>query len=224
MKQNYILHIDTSDAVGTVGLSLDGAYLAHEEAVEQRNHAGSIHLMIEKVLADAAILPKDLSAVAVCAGPGSYTGLRIGLATAKGFCYAWDIPLLMDNKLELMALQSVDPTLGMEQRYIPIISAREGEYFMAILDMEGHILQEPIHKDEAALMEILAEYECKTVLILENDEKCTLESKNIDNIIRLPKIDLKSWMKHAVKNYECKKSVNLSTAEPHYLKQVYTHK
>lgn len=224
MKQTYILHIDTSDAVGAVGLSLNGEYLAHEEAIEQRNHAASIHLMIEKVLTEAGLIPQDLSAVAVCAGPGSYTGLRIGLATAKGFCYAWDIPLLMDNKLILMALQAIDTTAKKEHQYIPIISAREGEYFMAILDMEGNIVQEPIHKDEVVLMEILSENECKTVLILENDSKCTLESKNIYNIERLQKIDLKSWMLHAIKNYECKKSVNLSTAEPHYLKQVYTHK
>ena len=90
----YILHIDTSTDIGTIALSGDGRILSYLRTTETRNHAGVINNMIERVISDMKITLEQLSAISVCAGPGSYTGLRIGVATAKGLCYALNKPLI----------------------------------------------------------------------------------------------------------------------------------
>src|SRR5882672_2766392 len=99
----YLLHIDTSTDTGLLAIGCDGQLLAHSMIEESRNHAGTINNMINSLLADAHISFRQLSAVAVCAGPGSYPGLRIGLATAKVLCYALEKPLILDNKLTVLA-------------------------------------------------------------------------------------------------------------------------
>src|ERR1035437_1453422 len=99
----YLLHIDTSTDTGVVALNCDGVILAYKVNEEARNHASTINIMIEKLLAGVKISLSDLDGIVVCAGPGSYTGLRIGLATAKGLCYALNVPLILDNKLTLLA-------------------------------------------------------------------------------------------------------------------------
>src|ERR1019366_2430074 len=103
---HYLLHIDTSTDTGAVAIGGDGNLLAYRANTETRNHATTINNMINDVLAEVKISLEDLSCIVVCAGPGSYTGLRIGLATAKGLCYALDKPLMLDNRLTLLAYQA----------------------------------------------------------------------------------------------------------------------
>src|SRR5882724_11598376 len=98
-----ILNIDTATERGGVCLAKEGQLLAMAVNPEQKDHASWLHPAIEKIVKDAGYGMKDLEAVAVTAGPGSYTGLRVGMAAAKGFCYALDIPLITEDTLKVMA-------------------------------------------------------------------------------------------------------------------------
>lgn len=112
-----------------------GKVLAEEFVLsDQYVHSEKLHLFIEKVLSTAKIKPKDLSAVAVGKGPGSYTGLRIGVSAAKGLCYALNIPLLSANGPEILMQQApLNPAISPEkQLFIPMIDARRQEVYCAV--------------------------------------------------------------------------------------------
>jgi tRNA threonylcarbamoyladenosine biosynthesis protein TsaB len=124
----YILHIDTSGESGRVGLSADGILLSWKYNDEPRNHAASVNLMIEQLISDAEISLRDLASVAVCGGPGSYTGLRIGLSVAKGLCYALDIPLMQHSRLLLLCYQQQNIHSDKFTFYASVLKARDKEY------------------------------------------------------------------------------------------------
>src|ERR1700733_5175609 len=98
-----ILNIDTATESASISLSKDGAPMLMLENKEQKDHASWLHVAIGQLMEDAGYSLKDIQAVAVTAGPGSFTGLRVGMATAKGFCYALRIPFITESSLKLMA-------------------------------------------------------------------------------------------------------------------------
>lgn len=128
-----LLHIETSAEFCSVCLSEDTTILASREGTERFTHAAHITLYVEACLAEAGRTLKELSAVSVSMGPGSYTGLRIGLSAAKGICYAIDKPLIAVSTLE--ALASAAYELKKEDAlYIPMIDARRMEVYTATFD------------------------------------------------------------------------------------------
>ncbi len=135
---SLILNIDTSTETAGIFLSSDGVLLSSAIYHKQNDQAAWIHTAIDKLVRDAGFQMKDLKAVAVVAGPGSYTGLRVGMATAKGICYALSIPLITENTLELMAASAVaqSQNLNIPQSAIfcPLIDARRMEVFTAVYD------------------------------------------------------------------------------------------
>jgi tRNA threonylcarbamoyladenosine biosynthesis protein TsaB len=219
----YLLHIDTSTDSGTVAINCDGIILGQKINEESRNHAAGINLMIEALLADSGIAIKDLAGVVVCAGPGSYTGLRIGLATAKGFCYALDRPLILDNRLDLLANQAYQTHQKKYASYISLLIARDKEYFITIYDNYFKCTVQARHIKEEQLNELI-EKEHNTYII-SNAPPSIFATLNITGhfIDEHIKPDLKHWAKWAFKRYKCHEIEILSTAEPFYLKQVYTH-
>ncbi|MES1226208.1 MAG: tRNA (adenosine(37)-N6)-threonylcarbamoyltransferase complex dimerization subunit type 1 TsaB [Bacteroidota bacterium] len=100
-----ILNIDTATETAGICLSENGGQLAFATSTDQKDHASWLHVAVDKLMKNAGRKMTDLDAVAVTAGPGSYTGLRVGMAAAKGFCYALNIPLITENTLNVMALQ-----------------------------------------------------------------------------------------------------------------------
>lgn len=98
-----ILHIDTATAIGSVCLSRNGEVLETLENADQKDHAATVTLFVRELMERHHIRPEQLDAIAVSAGPGSYTGLRVGVATAKGLCYTWDKPLIGVSTLQMMA-------------------------------------------------------------------------------------------------------------------------
>ena len=133
-----ILNIDTTGSKASIALAIDGDVIADASNSEQRDHASWIHPAIDQLLLRNGFKPADLSAIAVTVGPGSYTGLRVGLATAKGFCYALNIPLITENTLLVMASQAISRYSNEKQPsvdfYIPMIDARRMEVFTAVYD------------------------------------------------------------------------------------------
>ncbi len=130
-----ILNIETSTRVCSVCLSVDGKPVSIRESFVKNSHAENITVFSESVLKEAGIKWNDLEAVAVSKGPGSYTGLRIGVSTAKGFCYALDKPLIAINTLQAMAAGMIGKTKSPEQfLFCPMIDARRMEVYAAVFD------------------------------------------------------------------------------------------
>jgi tRNA threonylcarbamoyladenosine biosynthesis protein TsaB len=132
-----ILNIDTSSENASICLAQDGVSIAMLENAEQRDHAAWIHPAIEKILKQVERSIQDIKAVAVTAGPGSYTGLRVGMATAKGLCYALNIPLITENTLKVMALAAkkhTGKTSNKNLLFCPMLDARRMEVFTGIFN------------------------------------------------------------------------------------------
>jgi tRNA threonylcarbamoyladenosine biosynthesis protein TsaB len=140
-----ILNIDTATETASVCVSLNGNPLALLENAQQREHASFIHAAIEQVLSRSGHTLNEIQAFAVTSGPGSYTGLRVGLATAKGFCYALRKPMITINSLEVMAKAAIDTIKdgGDETLLCPMIEARRMEVFTAVYDKNLQIVLSP---------------------------------------------------------------------------------
>ncbi len=175
--------------------------------------------MIERVISDMKITLEQLSAISVCAGPGSYTGLRIGVATAKGLCYALDKPLMLDNKLTLLAYGAYREFPSLDQ-YISLLTAREKEYFLAVYNGDFTVKVLPQHISEDQLTHLI-DRKGQARIITDAPE---LVSDNNLQIESDTTIDLSSWAFYSFDKYNYNHFVSLPEAEPFYLKQVYTHK
>ncbi len=137
-----LLHIDTALAQASVGIAADGKLLAGRENTVQNSHAGFVHRSINEILTIINISPAAIDAVGVVYGPGSYTGLRIGMATAKGLCYALGKPLICISTLSLFAKAAAEQVPGMDL-YCPMIDARRNEVYTAIYDSTIVPIEEP---------------------------------------------------------------------------------
>lgn len=127
-----ILHIDTAVDGASVCLARDAALLQPAMSNRQKDQAGWLHTSIRQLMKDSHLEMKELGAVAVTIGPGSYTGLRVGLSAAKGLCFALNIPLIAINTLEMMAF-SINKT-EKDAWICPMIDARRMEVFTAVYD------------------------------------------------------------------------------------------
>lgn len=129
-----ILNIDTATTTGSVSLSRDGQVMQTLVNEKQSDHAATMTLFVQQILKEQGISHQELDAIAVSAGPGSYTGLRVGVATAKGLCYAWQKPLLAISTLQMMAQGLVSTVNDENAWYCPMLDARRQEVFMGLYD------------------------------------------------------------------------------------------
>ena len=135
----YILCIETSTTNCSVSLSKKGETLVLKEDYNNNySHAERLHLFIEEVINEAKITTKDLSAIAISKGPGSYTGLRIGVSAAKGLCFALEIPLISVSTLEVLA----DQIKINEGIIITMLDARRMEVYSAVFDKHNNQIRE----------------------------------------------------------------------------------
>ncbi|NSL89650.1 tRNA (adenosine(37)-N6)-threonylcarbamoyltransferase complex dimerization subunit type 1 TsaB [Chitinophaga solisilvae] len=138
-----ILNIDTATTTGSVSLARDGRALRTKVNEHQQDHAATMILFVKQLLEEEGLTAADVDAVAVSAGPGSYTGLRVGVATAKGLCYAWKKPLIAVSTLQMMA-QGMKSVLQDEAAwYCPMLDARRQEVFTAIYDAGLNAVLQP---------------------------------------------------------------------------------
>jgi len=142
---NYILHLETSTKACSVAISLDGELIAlKEELNEEFSHSEKLTLFIQDVIQEVKITLKDLKAVSVASGPGSYTGLRIGVSTAKGLCYALEIPLISVDAL--FSLATIAKNKHHNINLCALIDARRMEVFSSIYNSDLNVLK-PISAD-----------------------------------------------------------------------------
>ncbi|MDB2620260.1 tRNA (adenosine(37)-N6)-threonylcarbamoyltransferase complex dimerization subunit type 1 TsaB, partial [bacterium] len=134
-----ILHIETSTKNCSVSIANCGELMSLKEInTGEYSHAEMLHPLINEALLESKLTIKEIEAIAVGKGPGSYTGLRIGVSAAKGLCFANDIPLISINSLEILA-QTVNIDSGL---IIPMIDARRMEVYAAIYDNNHNAVRE----------------------------------------------------------------------------------
>lgn len=144
-----ILNIETSTMICSVSVSKDGEVLAIRESNEEKSHAKKLTLFIDETLQELNITFDDLDAVAISKGPGSYTGLRIGVSTAKGICYAKDKSLIAINTLQSMAYglmqsEEIKKYRDTKEKILlaPMIDARRMEVYAAFFNVKGEFERE----------------------------------------------------------------------------------
>ncbi len=134
----YILNIETSTTNCSVAIFNELNLVEYiEENTEDYSHSTSLHVFIDSILKKSKISAKELSAVSVGKGPGSYTGLRIGVASAKGLCYGLDIPLIAVDTLEVLSKNVLDQGI-----VIPCLDARRMEVYSAVFDKKNKRIRE----------------------------------------------------------------------------------
>jgi len=138
-----ILQIETATAVCSVALSQNGKTIGQVEIDSPNVHASKLTRLIEQVMGECSLPLNQLDAVAVSKGPGSYTGLRIGVSTAKGLCYALDKPLIAIDSLHALASGFVYKNTGLPEESLlyPMIDARRLEVYTAVFNTRGDILK-----------------------------------------------------------------------------------
>jgi tRNA threonylcarbamoyladenosine biosynthesis protein TsaB len=130
----YILSIETSTQVCSVAIASDGLVIDSRESFDDKTHASLLTVFIDELLKSNKLQVKDLQAVSVSQGPGSYTGLRIGVSVAKGLCYAAGLPLIAVNTLKAMALMAKESMSDSSVLLCPMIDARRMEVYSELFD------------------------------------------------------------------------------------------
>jgi len=220
-----LLNIDTATERAGVCLSNNEQVLAVRQTLEQKNHASFIQPAIKEMLAEADYRLQDVDAVAVSAGPGSYTGLRVGLATAKGICFALQKPLIMLNSLQVMALASIQANkttlqTGQPTLFCPMIDARRMEVFTALYDAELREVMPPqaMVLDEASLAQQLQTH----IIICSGSgspKAAVIQHPNLVLGETTYKIDEMAVLSSLA--FTKKQFADLAYSEPFYLKEFY---
>jgi tRNA threonylcarbamoyladenosine biosynthesis protein TsaB len=158
LHNNAILLINTALEEASVGIAVDGKLIDQLSNTIQKEHASFLHPAIEFICKRNGITLKDLKAVSVVNGPGSYTGLRVGLSAAKGICYANQLPLICINTLEWIAYGNNEHTTDL---IIPMIDARRMEVFTAVYSKQMDVVALPTNLilEEESFAEYLTTYQ-----------------------------------------------------------------
>jgi tRNA threonylcarbamoyladenosine biosynthesis protein TsaB len=214
-----ILNIETSENICSVALSKNNEIIAIKESSEEHSHSKLITVFIDELFKNSKYKITDLDAVAVTKGPGSYTGLRIGVSTAKGLCYGLNIPLIAIGTLN--ALANAINKLKITENYLicPIIDARRMEVYSAIFDKNLNIIE-----DVSANILTEQSYQNylntnKVIFVGSGCEKfnAILNNKNAQFNQNI-KPSATNMVELSTKKFENKEFENLAYFEPYYLK------
>lgn len=209
-----IFYIDTSEAKSCYLLIVDGQIQSRRSDASQQDHSGNIHTHLESMLHETNLAWGDIKAVAVLNGPGSYTGLRISLASAKGICFAQDIPLILLNKLDLIFRAAPSQSAGF---IMAIQRAREQEFFTAVFDSGGSLQAEP------QLMQVT------DIHSFIEQHNCTVVAEDAQYQLEFPQLQVVSVQEDHIfnlilENFQEKKWAELIHSEPFYMKNVFINK
>ena len=211
----YILNIETSTKNCSVSIAKNGNLISSKEmANEGYSHAEFLHVFIEKLLEETELNFKDLNAIAVSQGPGSYTGLRIGVSAAKGLCFALDIPLIALDTLAILANQ-VHIENGL---IVPMIDARRMEVYSAIFNsklektraVEAQILDENSFSEIKETIYVLGDCQEKVKTVLTKENFIFFENKIFPSAKEMA---ILSFQKFVNKDF-----ADVAYFEPYYLK------
>lgn len=212
---SLILNIETSTKNCSVAIAKNGeTVLCREIAEEGYSHAEKLHVFIEEIMAEAGVSFTELTAIAVGQGPGSYTGLRIGVSAAKGLCFALNIPLIAVDTLETLASQAKVA----DGKIIPMLDARRMEVYSEIFDaqlqvergIEAEIITEDSFKDLTDTVYFVGDCAEKGKTVLTKDNFVFLEEIKYPSAREMSKISFDKYQKSD--------TVDVAYFEPYYLK------
>jgi tRNA threonylcarbamoyladenosine biosynthesis protein TsaB len=220
-----ILNLETATSVCSVALAKDGHVIAFEEDHSEQSHARLVQQLIDNCLKSTNLSVNQLEAVAVSMGPGSFTGLRIGVASAKGLCYALDIPLLAVNTLQAMAENYLLKTGVQNDCFLcPMIDARRMEVYSAFFDNDAQftgevsavILEDGIfdHQLNQKPVFFFGDGMEKSRKVLENHPNAKFNSKNFSSALGM--------VRFSENSYKTGRFESLAYFEPFYLKDFFT--
>jgi tRNA threonylcarbamoyladenosine biosynthesis protein TsaB len=221
----YILCIETSTTSCSVCLTANETIIGYREINNGYTHTENLHIFIEEVLKEGGLFFSQLSAVAVSKGPGSYTGLRIGVSAAKGLCYALNIPLISIDTLQSMSWQ----VINLKQQdilYCPMLDARRMEVYCAVYDKD----LQPVLPVKALVLDenSIEVFNFKKPICFFGDgmNKAKTLLQKIDGSVFLEGIvpSAKSMALLAHAKFREKTFENTALFEPFYLKEFYTKK
>jgi len=211
-----ILNIETTTTNCSVSLSKDAELLClKEEADKGYSHGEKLHVFIAAALREVGLHASELDAIAVSQGPGSYTGLRIGVSAAKGLCYALNRPLIAVSTLEALAMQ----VQAMEATIIPMLDARRLEVYSAVYASDYKLMRDI--KAEVLSEDLYNDYLESGLVIVGNatDKTKTILSKHAEQITYIEALpSARELVKIASRKYEKSDVEDVAYFEPYYLK------
>ncbi|CAA6819776.1 MAG: TsaB protein, required for threonylcarbamoyladenosine (t(6)A) formation in tRNA [uncultured Aureispira sp.] len=218
-----ILSIETATRSCSVCLSKDGQPWIVREVQSQSGHAEQLTLFIQEVMQMANLNLQELDAIAVSKGPGSYTGLRIGISTAKGLCYALDKPMLAIDTLKALAFGAIQDYYNPKAAYVALMDARRMDAYVGVYTADYEILKAPYFATLApTTFDDLLEHPAIDEIVLVGDavEKyqdiCTTSPLKISTV-QLPSSKHLSWLAYLA--YQAEQTVDVAYFEPFYLKK-----
>lgn len=217
----YILNIETATKNCSVSIAKNGITLLCKELSDQGySHAEKLHVFIEKILKECNLTVADLAAIAISQGPGSYTGLRIGVSAAKGLCFALDIPLIAVDTLEVLARQ-VKKADGI---IVPMIDARRMEVYSAIFNHKYEKTREV--QAEIITEESFLQIEDNVYFVGDCNEKCkaVLTKENFIFLDHIVYPSAKEMSSISFDKYKKSDTVDVAYFEPFYLKDFFMTK
>lgn len=215
-----ILNIETSTTVCSVALSSDGEIVAHHENYDGLNHATLLSEFIDDMLGTAKRKELSLDAIAVSIGPGSYTGLRIGLSQAKGLAFGLDLPLIGVNTLQLLVVTAMfKEFFDDDVLYVPMIDARRMEVYTAVYNnaLEAIIEPQAMILDDSSFHTVLASHQ---LVLMGNGAKKAQEVIEHRNVQFLPDVkpEAVNMAALAEKAFREKHFIDVAYSTPLYLK------
>lgn len=219
----FILHIETALENASVLLLNEREIIASEISTEQKNHASFLFVAIQQVLDKASLSLQNIDAISVSNGPGSYTGLRVGLSAAKGLCYSLHKPLILLNTLELMAVQQINNINQNEEvLFCPMIDARRMEVYCGIFNnkLEPILPLQACILEENSFSDILEKN--KIIFFGSGSNKFQKLTKSNHSIFSDFNNSINGLVNYISKAYQNQAFSNISYCEPFYLKEVYT--
>jgi tRNA threonylcarbamoyladenosine biosynthesis protein TsaB len=223
---SVILSIETSTSICSVAIHQDGGLLAECDLHLEKSHSGSLNLAIEQLIKHCDLTMGAIAAVAVSSGPGSYTGLRIGMSTAKGLCYALEIPLVGVSSLDAMAMQLASFLYDDQNSLlVPMIDARRMEVFYKCIDMSLNEVR-PLSNlvlEIDSFADLLVQYE-RVILCGNGSDKAKELYSDIGNLKQVsgvtPKAKYLGYL--AEEKFKNNEFESLAYFEPSYGKAFYT--
>lgn len=219
-ETEYILWIETSTDIGAVGLYESGKLLGRIEYSKAKTHSKLLTQMVKTLLEDMEVAGNELAAIAVSKGPGSYTGLRVGVSTAKGLCFALDKPLISLGSLEALAWQAQPIAKPFDGLICAMIDAKRMEVFCAIFDSEMKNIREThariIHNQ--SFSEI---WETKKLIFVgDGAAKCQALFEGNENVYFFPEINAGAAGIGPIlsEKFRTQQWEDLAAFEPFYLK------
>lgn len=216
---SFILNIETTTNVCSVSLSENGKLIGIKESDEKNNHSATLTIFITEVLKKNKISAKELAAVAISEGPGSYTGLRIGTSVAKGICYANNIPLISVDTLQALAFGTKTDIIDNNLLLCPMIDARRMEVYFSFFDNK---INKITQTDSIELKEETFKDKLKNqkIIFSGNGANKFKEIINSDNAIFIDNIltSAKNMVELSYNKYINKKFVDVAYFTPFYLK------